>query len=348
MPVNKPNLTEIKSHSVTNCLLCSSSGTILFKDLTDRLYQSPGKWNLRKCNNSTCNLIWLDPRPDIDEVWKVYNNYYTHSDNNSSLIYRIQQWIESGYLCIAYGYKQNITFAQKLIGLLVYFLPTEKVEYDFNVFELKKSEKGKLLDVGCGNGGFISSLKKKGWDVEGIDSDNKAVNFCINNGLDVKLGDLNSQNYADNTFDFVTLSHVIEHVYNPVELLNEIYRILKPGGQIILATPNSKSWMFNKKFKSKWFALQSPGHVQIFDRNNLGKLLSTCGFSVKPNKTSARNEFYVYVGSRSIKERGYFAMGVEKPNKLHLIIGKFFQLNTWFRLHFNKDAGGELFIKAEK
>jgi 2-polyprenyl-3-methyl-5-hydroxy-6-metoxy-1,4-benzoquinol methylase len=339
---------EIKFHSVESCPLCGSQGDILFMNLTDRLYKSPGKWNLRKCKNQSCSLLWLDPRPNLDEVWKVYNNYYTHSDSSASLLYRFSRWIEEGYYSWAYGYKLNVSVLQKLAGALIYILPTEKAEYDFNIMELDKKETGKILDVGCGNGFFISILKNRGWDVEGLETDLKAVEFCKSQGLNAKHGDLHTQNYPDNTFDAVALAHVIEHVYDPVNLVKEIYRILKPGGQIILATPNSKSWMFNEKFNSNWFSLHSPGHVQIFNRKNLCSLLESYGFKITTSKTSARNEWYVYLGSRSIEETGNFGMGVERHNKWHIILGKVFQLITWIKLHFNKDSGGELFIKAVK
>lgn len=337
----------IKSKHQLVCPLCSSQGTILHETLSDRLFSSNGIWNLRKCNSKNCELLWLDPMPESTEIWKAYQDYYTHDDSKTNILPFLRP-IEQAYINQKYSYKNEESILKKMFSWLIYFFPTEKAEIDIRVFYLKSWYGKKMLDIGCGDGSLIGRLAKKGWDVQGIDFDEKAVAHCKSKGLNVKAGDLISQNFPPLSFDVITWNHVIEHVFNPKEVIEECYRLLKPGGRLIIATPNNKSWIYNKVFKQNWFSLDPPRHVMLYNSKCLSNLLKEKSFIIENTKTTIRNEFYVYVGSRAIKEKGHFAMGKEKPNKLHLIYGKFYQLLSWFMLAFDKNSGGEVLIRAIK
>lgn len=344
----KQNTAEhIKYTPHPDCPLCNTKGHLLYQNLTDRLFDSSGKWNIAKCPNKNCGLLWLNPMPKSDEIWKAYRNYYTHSDSKSPIL-SVLRPLEKSFISIKYKYKSKESFLKKLLAYLIYLFPTEHAEIDMRVFYLK-SEPGKnLLDIGCGDGGLIERLSELGWEVHGIDFDENAVAHCKQKGLDVRAGDILSQKFANATFDVITFNHVIEHLFNPVEVIKECYRILKPGGKLVLATPNNKSWMYRNIFQQNWFSLDPPRHVLIYNRKNLSGILEQQNFRIEVNKTTIRNEFYVYTGSKSIRNRGVFAMGKEKPNRVHMLQGKFVQLYIWFLLLFEKDAGGEVLIKAVK
>jgi len=330
-----------------NCPQCNIHGYILFPHLPDRMYNAPGYWNIRECKN--CGLLWLDPIPAKNEVWKIYNYYYTHSKTKSNILFFARPFVKP-YVLSKYGYIQNkckyLLF--KLIGSIVYIFPTEKIEIDFNILELSNKEKGKLLDIGCGNGAFMKRMISLGWECEGIDFDKNAIEACLKEGLNVSLGDLSNQNIQNNSFDVITISHVIEHVDNPFSLLSECYHILKPGGQIVIATPNSNSWLFRSIFHSYWYPLEIPRHFHIFNLTNLSTLINKVGFEIICAKTTHRNEFWVYLVSKSIKKTGLFNMSKGKKNKISVLEGKFWQFIVWLILLFKDDLGGELFFKAKK
>jgi SAM-dependent methyltransferase len=145
--------------------------------------------------------------------------------------------------------------------------------------------KGRLLDVGCGSGEWLASMRERGWNVAGLDFDQDAVRIAKQSGLEVRSGTLKEQNYASKSFDAVTLHHVIEHVPDPVETLTECARILVNGGQLVLSTPNSAS-LGHRIFKEYWRGLEPPRHLHIFSGRSLRRVLEQAGFrniSIRPH-----------------------------------------------------------------
>jgi 2-polyprenyl-3-methyl-5-hydroxy-6-metoxy-1,4-benzoquinol methylase len=338
----------INSCPIESCYICGSAGKILYTNLNDRLFGSKGTWNISKCTNKSCGLLWLNPMPLDADIWKAYSNYYTHS-NNQSAILPFLRGLEKGYLNLKYRYYHNsITLFQKLLGASLFFFPTEKVEVDFSVMYLHSNVGGKLLDVGCGNGWFIRKMKELGWDVTGVDFDAKAVDFCKSQGLSVSLGSLETQNYPNNYFDVITINHVIEHLYNPLDVIRECHRILKKGGSLIIETPNSLSWLHMYIYKQNWFSLDPPRHIMIYNPCNLKEMVSMAGFSDISSLSTTRNESWVSIGSRSIKNSGYFSIGTKKQSKVYHLIGRMIQFLSWLVWLFFPNSGGEVTVIAKK
>ncbi len=125
--------------------------------------------------------------------------------------------------------------------------------------------KGKLVDVGCGIGRYGLKLKKMGFSVYGIDVNKEALKVCKKKGLNVKYSDVQAKiDFPNNYFDVAWCTEVIEHLKKPKKALDEIHRILKKGGKLILTTPNTN--IFYPKFN------QNPSHVQFFNMKSLLKL----------------------------------------------------------------------------
>ena len=338
----------VRSIPKEDCYICGNPGRQVYSNLNDRLFGSKGTWSLSKCTNPNCELFWLNPLPLEEDIWKAYSNYYTHTDAGSSIIPFLKP-LEKGYLNLKYGYYPDSTsIFQKFLGIMMFLFPTEKVEVDFSIMYLHNFPGGKLLDVGCGNGWFLKKMQRLNWDVNGIDFDPAAVDFCKSQGLNVSLGSLHAQNFPDNYFDAVTVNHVIEHVHNPRELLKECYRILKTGGKLILETPNTKSWIHKYIFKNSWFSLDPPRHVFIYNPRNLQHLVNKAGFASIKSTSTTRNESWVFIGSRSIKKTNLFKMGVKKQPKVLHILGRLVQLLSWIINIFNKNSGGEVKLIAKK
>jgi methionine biosynthesis protein MetW len=337
---------EIKSHQEPHCYLCGNEGSFLFKEVEDRIYGAPGKWNIKKCTNSQCSLLWLDPMPDSSELWKAYKNYYTHQ-GSSDFVFKFLQPFVKPYLSLFYKYYHELNFFKKLSGLIFILLPTEKVNVDFTVLWLKNRAEKNLLDIGCGNGSFMETMNRLGWSATGIDFDQNAVDYCVSRGLNAIKGDLKELNFPSASFDVVTLNHVLEHLYDSSGTMEECFRILKPDGEIVITTPNAQSWMFNKWFKASWYALQAPAHLHIFSINNLSALLKNKGFTISRATTTTRIEGWIYYTSRIIKKEGTFRPD-KNYSKVYHIFGRILQLFTMVCLLFNKTAGNEILITAKK
>ena len=141
--------------------------------------------------------------------------------------------------------------------------------------------------------------------MDGVDFDSKAVEGVrIRYGFNVHVGSLESIAYTDNTFDAITMSHVIEHVSNPVALLQECYRILKPGGYLVLVTPNINSWG-HAIFKYNWRGLEPPRHLHIFSQSTLQTCVKKAGFYNFDSWTTAAHSMYVLYGTLITKKIGH-------------------------------------------
>jgi SAM-dependent methyltransferase len=145
-----------------------------------------------------------------------------------------------------------------------------------------------LLDVGCGNGDFLASLRERGWEVFGTDFSNAACEFARAKGISVHQGPLASAGFSDKLFDVVTLWHVLEHLPDPTAELIEIRRILRDDGLLIIQVPNSKSITL-KLTGIHWLPLDLPRHLQHFTPLTLNQLLKQTGFT-----PASRQDFHLW------------------------------------------------------
>ncbi len=142
--------------------------------------------------------------------------------------------------------------------------------------------KGRLLDFGCGGGSFLASMHKQSWQVTGVDVSAAAVRRVRSElGLRALLGTLPHPELRPESFDVITMWHALEHVHDPLEVLREAYRLLVPGGQVVIAVPNIDSLPF-RWFGSAWYGLDLPRHLTHFAPWTLHVMLERAGFSVGP------------------------------------------------------------------
>lgn len=139
---------------------------------------------------------------------------------------------------------------------------------------------GRILDIGCGNGGFLLQMKSLGFTVEGTEwSAQSAARVPHETGITVHVGDLLSLDLPRNSFDLITLWHVFEHLRDPRKVMERIDELLSPVGTLILSLPNADSWQAHS-FRTHWFHHDPPRHLFAFGRNALTKLLEFSGFDV--------------------------------------------------------------------
>jgi len=157
-------------------------------------------------------------------------------------------------------------------------LPKQRQQIEQTFRHLPPPSQGScLLDVGFGNGAFLERAQSAGWKVSGVDPDSTVVEQASERGLDVRQGGIEAFSDCPAAFDAITLSHVIEHVHDPVDVLSWAYKLLKPGGQIWLETPNIDS-LGHKQFGCNWRGLEPPRHLVLFNWPALEHLLQVTGF----------------------------------------------------------------------
>ncbi|MBI4454419.1 MAG: class I SAM-dependent methyltransferase [Acidobacteria bacterium] len=141
---------------------------------------------------------------------------------------------------------------------------------------------GKLLDVGCGSGTFLFLLKRRGYQVLGLDfSHAAAVEAKRRYAIEVKVGSLREQRRIFQAWapDAVTMFHVLEHVTDPVETLRGVYSVLRPEGQLFLQVPNMGSWQA-RIFGAHWYGLDVPRHAVNYTDRGLRAVLHRAGFQI--------------------------------------------------------------------
>ncbi|MBI5045338.1 MAG: class I SAM-dependent methyltransferase [Candidatus Levybacteria bacterium] len=141
-------------------------------------------------------------------------------------------------------------------------------------FLLKKhltNKKNLILDAGCGTGSNILFLKKFG-DVYGVDTSLSATKFCQMRGLkNIKTADVSNLPYNDNSFDLVCLMDVLEHIKDDKKVIREIFRVLKPQGQLLITVP-ALPFIYSKHDKAQ-------GHVRRYKKSDLKILFKKTGFT---------------------------------------------------------------------
>jgi 2-polyprenyl-3-methyl-5-hydroxy-6-metoxy-1,4-benzoquinol methylase len=343
---------QIRSRSCPSCSTCGAEGDFLYRGLKDRYFAAPGIWDLKKCKNSSCGQVWLDPMPIGEDIGKAYLTYFTHSDETvegarDTLPRRLMQAIGVSYLAYTYGYGNGkVSVLGKALGLLAYLVPPRRARLDFSVMYLSCIPCGRLLEVGCGSGSMLKGMADLGWRVQGIDFDPAAVENSKRKGLEVHLGTLGAIRYPENYFDAVTMSHLVEHVQDPLELLKECHRILKPSGRLSLVTPNLNS-AGHRIHGSSWFHLDPPRHLQIFTLDSLKLLLTEASFRKISTCTTIRDASTVFVASRSIQRTGKYEIGVRKPRYVRAW-GRAIQAIEWAWLRLDRQAGEEIVAIAQK
>jgi 2-polyprenyl-3-methyl-5-hydroxy-6-metoxy-1,4-benzoquinol methylase len=267
---------------VIACPLCGNGArATLHKGLRDHAFKSaPGTWTFRLCLG--CRCAYLDPRPDAATIGLAYKRYFTHQSGPGpadSRLARLRRRIATAYLNDRYGtsYPNALPGGQHLLR----FLPRSRGYLDVNYARHLGSAAGdnkRLLDVGCGNGAFLQFAAHLGWKAEGIDNDAAAVAAARAAGCNVVHGTLDEVPFRKRWYQHITLSHVIEHVYDPLKLLRQCLELLVPGGRLWLETPNLQS-VGHEVFGPSWRGLEPPRHLVLFDRSSLTSALVAAGFS---------------------------------------------------------------------
>ncbi|UCG79032.1 MAG: class I SAM-dependent methyltransferase [Nitrospirota bacterium] len=317
------------------CYLCGEKGSPLYCGLNDRLFDVPGNWDLYKCTNMKCGLMWIEPMPAKSEVWRLYREYYTHGEDEPPTE-KANVIIRSTKRLIRLPYS-----ALKRILLVT------RGRKRLDLMYVGRLKPGRLLEVGCGNGDRLNKIRKLGWEVEGQDIDTKAVNYARKkHNLKIHHGELQGLLLLDSEYDAVVLNHVIEHVHDPVDLLRECHRLLKLGGRLVVVTPNINSFGANI-YRVHWFGLDPPRHLYLFSMETLKKVAVKAGFGNPRIWTTAVKAETFARGSMIINE-GMSLKGSNSSSIYRFIAPMIFQIKAKILHMFSPGSGEECVLEAIK
>lgn len=251
-----------------------------------------------------CGLRALNPMPTIEELITI-NEETVHPFFNAAL--------EDEETYRAY-------FARKLDDLQ------------------RDQPSGRLLDVGCGAGFFLDAARARGYDVQGVDLSPVPVAYARETlGLEVALGSLYDYRAPSDSFDVVTIFQTIEHDPDPAALSSELFRILAPGGLLMVTTPAADGFVA-RVMGSRWFGYRNVEHVSFFTRRSLRHALEQAGFAIEFLEVEHGKKLTLkYIFNRLINyyydHRAFIRNGLRLLWPVRLLFGRAVLFEPWAHLY---------------
>lgn len=255
----------------SHCPVCQSaniSPALSAKDFT----VSSQIFSINKCND--CTVMFTQDVPPQDAIGTYYasENYVSHSNTQKGLVNRLYHIIRKKTLVT----KRNLL--KKETGISA----------------------GKILDVGCGTGAFLNEMKNNGWQITGLEPDETARKNAIELFNIEPLPSPEIFNLPSESFDAITLWHVLEHVHQLQGYTAQLKKLLTKKGKLFIAVPNYTSWDA-QHYKEYWAAYDVPRHLYHFSPAGINTLMRAHGMQVKKIKPMWFDSFYVSMLSEQYK-----------------------------------------------
>jgi SAM-dependent methyltransferase len=155
---------------------------------------------------------------------------------------------------------------------------------------------GRLFDVGFGGGAFLDEARAERWETAGVEASPPPVEQARRNGHDARLL-VDLDGFAAGSFDVVVATEVVEHVDEPLAVLDTACRLLRPGGLLYLTTPAGDG-LNGRMLGAQWSTMAPPEHLALFSARGLALLLGRAGFRVEGMKTTGLNPFELIASAR--------------------------------------------------
>jgi SAM-dependent methyltransferase len=235
------------SIELENCPLCGQGQPEPIYLARDRHYGISGLYTIVRC--AKCSLLFLNPMLSDEELSALYPaDYFAYQDK-----FQRRRWKE---------------FVKTLLG---YSIGTRDPEFPVA---------GRMLDLGCGTGWFLRDMRDKGWDVYGVEINSAAAELGRKAAaLNIFAGTLRQADFPSNFFDYIRANHSFEHISCPGETLDEIHRILRPDGRLLIGVPNVAG-LNAKVFRQYWWYLCAPVHPFTYSVSTLSQMLAKHHFSI--------------------------------------------------------------------
>lgn len=224
------------------------------------------------CECLSCGLLYTMPRPSKDKIGAYYKSeeYYSHQENKKGFIPKVYEAVK----------KVNLKYKYKL------------ATYGIN--------QGKLLDIGCGVGDFLHTAEEHEWDCTGVEPSEEAKFIARKR---IKANVITSdemEQIPDVTFDLITMWHVLEHVDDLKWQVDQLERLVKPQGRIVIAVPNYKSYDA-QFYKELWAAYDVPRHLSHFNKTTLTKIFKSKGLELIKTEKLIWDAYYISYMSEQYK-----------------------------------------------
>lgn len=230
------------------CPVCGKANFRHFLSTKD-YFLTNEKFNLDKCNH--CDHVFTNPIPTLSTLSKYYDSpdYLSHTAAKWSITSSVYKLLRN----------QNIK----------------------NKYDLVKSFKqgNSILDIGQGTGELLNYFKQKGWDVKGVEPNERAREFATTNYGTEVFDEPMLDKFEANRFDVISLWHVMEHVHDLGKRLKQITRLLDQNGYLFVAVPNIES-PDSVKYGEKWAGLDVPRHLSHFTKKSMEYLLNMHDFKL--------------------------------------------------------------------
>jgi len=223
--------------------------------------------------NSTYGFLETQPQPDAEDLPNYYESedYISHTDTKRNVFEKV------------YHVVRTISLNRKLKLINSYAVDSKS-----------------LLDIGCGTGDFLQTAKQNGWAINGIEPNEKARSIANVKTENSIFSTDKLELFKPNSFDTITLWHVLEHLPNLDEQVMTLKRLLKKEGTLIIAVPNYKSYDA-QLYKSNWAAYDVPRHLWHFSRSSISKLFETQNMTVIKSLPMVFDAYYVSLLSEKYK-----------------------------------------------
>lgn len=260
-----------------HCPLCSSGQIVQYLKSAD-FFLTGEEYDLIKCES--CGLVFTQDRPDEENMGKYYDSTEYASHNASK-----------GLLNLLYRFARNVMLRLK----------------SYLIIRLTGRKRGALLDIGSGSGHFLAKMRNAGWEVKGIEINDKAREASsLRFGIEVFHPDQLAFFKAE-SFDCITFWHVLEHLNDPEYHLKNAMRLLKPGGCCIVALPNCNS-LDAEHYKKYWAAYDVPRHFWHFTPDSFSFLARNVKCEVSSVKKLPADVFYISVLSEKYRGKKFYAI----------------------------------------
>lgn len=221
-------------------------------------------FTIQQC--AACGFQFTNPRPAAASIGKYYESdaYVSHNSAAQGLVNRV--------------YK-----------VARYFTVRRKVAL---ITKLNGGKPGQLLDYGCGTGHFLARAKQAGWQVTGLEPNDRARHDAAARVGQPILDAAALAGLAPGSFDLISLWHVLEHVHALEATLSELITKLKPGGRLLIAVPNAES-LDAQHYRQNWASYDVPRHLYHFVPATMQRLLARHGLRVAQTLPLVLDAYYI-------------------------------------------------------
>ena len=233
----------------TVCPVCKSEHVVAKYRLYDDRYGYQHDFEMMRCKE--CGHHFLLHDLAANDIEKLYTDYYPRAEITPETVKPLQQstpvnaWLKGEQARACFWVPENVN----------------------------------VLDVGCGSGETLLYHRKRGCDVVGTETDANVTAIAEHHDLKISIGTFDRKNFVSNSFDYITLDQVVEHLSDPGMMMHDLCELMKPGASLIVSTPNA-SGIGARLFGRHWVNWHTPYHLHLFTEKSMRLLAKKAGLEV--------------------------------------------------------------------